>query len=258
MLKITVDLFSGRPNPSWIIDDHRGKEILDQISKNRDIISKIDKGYDGLGYRGIQIELMGDESIKGIPTQFAIANGILKNQKESLNIARGIVYQMPRYEKMSLDLLNITPVNKEMQQIIFEELDSYEKNIDSIFSYMKIRQLIRKRRSTTRVTLNDSTCQNCQYEESRYNPNFWNSNRNTRSNNNCYNYARNWRTDTFAQPGRYAGQQAANMSCAEVRAAALRDGLHERCNCLPQSEYPRRLMALVVAPEGLSLVSQTN
>lgn len=248
MIKITVDIFSGRPNPSWIIDDDREKEIIDQISKNLQAISKIDAGYDGLGYRGIHIELMSDESIKGIPSKFAIANGTHKNQKESLHIARMIIDQMIRYEKMSLDLLNITPINKDIQKIIFEGLDSYEKNFASILKYTKKRLKLPLRSGPIRVTVNDQSCGACQYEESRYNPNFWNADANVRRNNNCYNYARNWRTDTFAQPGRYAGQQASSMSCDQVKAAALRDGLKERCICLPQSEYPRRLMALVIAP----------
>jgi hypothetical protein len=248
MLKITVDIFSGRPNPSWIIDDDRGKEILDQIAKKPELIAKIDEGYDGLGYRGIHIELMSDESIKGIPSQFAIANGAVKNQKESLIIARSIVDQMQRYEKMSLDLLNLTPVNKEVQKIVFESIDSFEKNIDSILKYIEKRVKVIRIPGPIRVTVNDPKCSNCQYEESRYNPNFWNANTNVRTKNNCYNYARNWRTDTFAQPGRYSGQTASSMSCAQVKAAAMRDGLVERCNCLPLSEYPRRLMALVIAP----------
>jgi hypothetical protein len=33
-----------------------------------------------------------------------------------------------------------------------------------------------------------------------------------------------------------------------VTAAAMADGLVKRCNCLPISEWPRRLLALVVDP----------
>ena len=67
-------------------------------------------------------------------------------------------------------------------------------------------------------------------------------------NNNCYNYARNWRTDTFAQPGRAHGAQTSTMGCARVTTAAMADGLRRRCTCLPGSEFPRRLMALVIDP----------
>jgi hypothetical protein len=66
--------------------------------------------------------------------------------------------------------------------------------------------------------------------------------------NNCYNYATNRRTDTYAQPGRATGHQAHSMSCADVTAAALSDGAHKRFHCFPDSEKPRYLIALVVAP----------
>jgi hypothetical protein len=248
MLKIVVDIFSGRPNPSWIMDDDRGKEILVQIANRREVIAKINEGYDGIGFRGIHIELMGDENIKGIPSQFAIANGTTKNPKDSINLARSIVDQMIRYEKMSLDLLNLTPINNEVQKIIIQSIDSFEKNYDLIQKYTAKKIEVTKLFGAVRVTVNDAKCTNCQYEESRFNPNFWNSNPYVRMNNNCYNYARNWRTDTFAQPGRYSGHTASSMTCAEVKAAAMRDGLKERCNCLTQDEYPRRLMALFIAP----------
>ncbi|MBK9735344.1 MAG: hypothetical protein IPO92_10400 [Saprospiraceae bacterium] len=248
MLKITVDIFSGRPNPSWLIDDERANDIIKQIQKFGDIVSDQDKGYDGLGYRGVHIDLMGDESVRGIPSQFAIANGSNKNQTEGINLAKIIVDQMLRYEKLNLDLLGITPIDKNIQKIIFENLEYYEKNLKAIQRKTEERIKAAAAAGPIRVTVNDAKCTSCQYEESKFNPSFWNSNTNVRQNNNCYNYGRNWKTNTFAQPGRFTGQTAATMSCAEVKAAALRDGLKERCVCLPASEQPRRLMALVIAP----------
>jgi hypothetical protein len=43
--------------------------------------------------------------------------------------------------------------------------------------------------------------------------------------NNCYNYATNQKTCTFAQPGRGTGRQYPRITCDEVKAAAVRDGL---------------------------------
>src|SRR2546423_1717483 len=97
------------------------------------------------------------------------------------------------------------------------------------------------------TTTDDTLCRQCTYEVSQYNPGFWNTPQ-AQPHNNCYNYARNWRTDTYAQPGRAHGAQTQNMTCADVSTAATADGLRRRCDCLPDSEYPRRLMALVVAP----------
>jgi hypothetical protein len=84
-------------------------------------------------------------------------------------------------------------------------------------------------------------------EVGSFNPGFWNDPAHI-GKNNCYNYASNRRTDTFAQPGRASGHQATTMACANVTAAALSDGLHHRFDCFPDTEKPRWLMALVVAP----------
>ncbi len=43
--------------------------------------------------------------------------------------------------------------------------------------------------------------------------------------NNCYNYANDVATDTFAQPGRGSGQKWSFDTCADINASATRDGL---------------------------------
>jgi hypothetical protein len=43
---------------------------------------------------------------------------------------------------------------------------------------------------------------------------------------NCYNYAHDRITNTFAQLGRATGHQATIMACANVTAGATSDGLH--------------------------------
>jgi hypothetical protein len=247
MLKITVDVFSGRPNPTWIMDDKRGDDLLKKISRKRQIISKSDKGYNGLGFRGIKLELLGDEaSSYKLPSTFKIADGLAKHQKASIDLAREIVDQMTRYERTNMDVFRLTPIDEKIQEVILGSIEQYEKDLKRIQKYIKIR--IKWPISPIRVTVNDSECSDCQYEESRFNPDFWNVDPYVRANNNCYNYGRNWKTNTFAQPGRHSGATASSMSCSAVKTAAMNDGLVERCDCLPQSEYPRRLMALVIAP----------
>lgn len=247
MFKVTVDLFSGRPNPSWIVADSRGDELLKKIASERQVISKPTGGYDGLGFRGITIDLLHDEKAEKLPSSFTLANGVSKDQKTSILLARTIIDQMLRYEKSSMEIHRITPIDKTIQKIITGGIEQYEKDINKIKKYIKFKHKILKA-SAIRVTVNDAECKDCKYEESRFNPDFWNLDTNVRIHNNCYNYGRNWKTNTFAQPGRFSGQQASSWTCHEVKAAAMRDGLHERCDCLPQSEYPRRLMALVIAP----------
>jgi hypothetical protein len=87
----------------------------------------------------------------------------------------------------------------------------------------------------------------CFIELGKFNPGFWNDPAHI-THNNCYNYASNRRTDTFAQPGRGSGHKWTALTCPAVTTAALSDGLHHRYTCFPDSEKPRWLMALVMAP----------
>ena len=79
-----------------------------------------------------------------------------------------------------------------------------------------------------------------------FEPWYWNGN-DRQGSNNCYNYANNKATNTFAQPGRANGLSF-SLTCDSVRLAAIADGLE------PIPDYPSTLLnfktgvALVVAP----------
>ncbi|WP_131281718.1 hypothetical protein [Hylemonella gracilis] len=57
-----------------------------------------------------------------------------------------------------------------------------------------------------------------------YDPGKWNNDPNIRTLNNCYNYANDKITNTFAQPGRGSGSMYTAMDCGNVGGAAQRDG----------------------------------
>jgi hypothetical protein len=59
---------------------------------------------------------------------------------------------------------------------------------------------------------------------------FWNAISSERLNNNCYNYTANWKTNTFAQPGRASGSQFTALTLDNIEAAAIRDGYTKACN----------------------------
>ncbi|MEP7332670.1 MAG: hypothetical protein ABI692_11310 [Terracoccus sp.] len=48
--------------------------------------------------------------------------------------------------------------------------------------------------------------------------------------NNCYNFASNWRTNTFAQPGRGSGTMFSQLTVTDIKAAAARDGWVYSCS----------------------------
>jgi hypothetical protein len=82
-----------------------------------------------------------------------------------------------------------------------------------------------------------------------YEPAIWNNDTYVRRCNNCYNYACNIRTDTFAQPGFGSGNQYQQINCGDVGAGAVADGLAAipddgNCGCRDCCHK----VALVIAP----------
>ena len=245
MLRIEIDLFSGRPNPVWIITDRQETEsLLGNIAEQPGVTARQGAGYSGLGFREIRIDLLGDDEprYKRLPPQFAIASTAAKNFKASTAIARRVIESMPLQSRVQLVEHDLTPPSRKLRDGILERFERY----------LDLRVKTRPRpaprpSSPLRTTIRDEKCTKCEYEVSQFNPGFWNT-PSVQPYNNCYNYGRNWRTDTRAQPGRAHGAQTSIMACNTVTAAAMADGLVKRCNCLPISEWPRRLLALVVDP----------
>jgi hypothetical protein len=246
MFRVTVDLFSGRPNPTWIVDnENTGRELLEAIAKDKQIVAKPESGFQGLGYRGITFELFGDEDATDfdLPATFSITNGTGEDPRRGVEIAVQVIEGMTQFNKIVLPEHTITPINEEIRKLLLQRLRQYEQKPPRIFPIPKTSS------KGVRITVDDGECKDdCKYEESRFNPRFWNSDPYVLRNNNCYNYARNWRTNTFAQPGKASGCYPYPMDCSDVMSAAICDGLRKRCDCLSEEEYPRRLMALVVDP----------
>jgi len=81
-----------------------------------------------------------------------------------------------------------------------------------------------------------------------FDPSFWNDADGIQFNNNCYNYATNTRTDTFAQPGTGSGNPFANTACADVDQAARSDGLTSTSCDDPECTGCCHQVALVIWP----------
>lgn len=244
MLKIEVEIFSGRPNPQWIITDREAsKQILGAVSEREEVLARPGQGYDGLGFREIRVTNLEDEpgDITSVPHDFALASLAARDVPASVELALKVLDTMEYGSKIHLVVHDLTPLTAELHEMIRER----------IRQYLKFPPIIRCDRwppyNPLRTTVADARCRDCEYEVSQFNPDFWNGPA-VRPHNNCYNYARNWRTDTFAQPGRAHGAMYTALQCPQVGTAAMADGLVPRCRCLPVSEWPRRLMALVVDP----------
>jgi hypothetical protein len=232
MLQITVDIFSGRPNPTWVVEADEATKLLQEISRNQSAIAAVHEGYQGLGYRGLVVETLSDNigSKYDLPAIFRIGHN---SHEKGLEIAERVLNSM----------LGTRLLDEHLHGLIIEELKRLR-------SREEIAVADAFAPAVAPVTREAVTCW---IELGHFNPGFWNDPTHI-GRNNCYHYASNHRRDTFrvqpggGQPGAGCGHMYTALTCAEVTRAALCDGLHHRFDCFPDSEKPRWLMALVVAP----------
>lgn len=245
MLKVEVDIFSGRPNPVWMVtDSDEVKSLLGVVGESGDAVAKPGAGFAGLGYREVRLSLISDDEPRprGVPGVFAVGSTAAANLAASGKLAQRVLEGMVRRRDVRLVQHELTPLNKSLYEFVVTQMTRLLAKPPKLAP-----EPPRPPSNPLRTTVVDVKCKKCEYEVSQYNPGFWNV-ASVQPHNNCYNYARNWRTDTFAQPGRAHGAQTGTMKCSNVTTAAMADGLKKRCDCLDIKEWPRRLMALVIAP----------
>lgn len=236
MLRLIFDVYSGRPNPdAMILDEVEAASTLKELSKDRAEFSDSAPADAGLGFRGIAVEALTDDvsTHTDMPTSFYVsAAAAAKSSRISEHLERLI----------GLAQRGVTDSQDDMSALYTALSD----------------RLTRSGRDTVADSAgpaveapkpDDSPMDvTCTIELGTFNPGFWNNDASVRTSNNCYNYASNKRTNTFAQPGKGCGHMYTAITCPEVTRAALCDGLHRRFDCFPDNEKPRWLMALVVAP----------
>ncbi|KNB54014.1 hypothetical protein [Streptomyces caatingaensis] len=240
MLRIEVSIFSGRPDPSWIVTDESAVRSLlsDVADAAEEAVGIPGAGYDGLGYREVVVSAAGDDvSWPGsLPRSFALGTLGARDPGRSAELARRAVEGTARHAE-------VRPADDDgLRELVLGEIDAFAAAppVWTRSPALPAHPL----RTTGRETEPAATCY---IEFGQFNPGFWNTPQ-VQPRNNCYNYARNLRTDTFAQPGRAHGAQTGTMACPNVTGAALADRFVRRFQCLPDSEKPRWLTALVVWP----------
>jgi hypothetical protein len=234
MLHITLDIFSGRENPSLVIDGAEAMELVAELSRHRNVVTSLDAGHQGLGFRGVVIEPT-DDAISAhydLPEAFRIAGGSSAYEAKAQEIAEKLIRRVLQAPPRD-NIAHAAQLEKDLLEMLLTPHRSPYATEGDAHAALQPKGLAQA------VT--------CFIELGRFNPGFWND-PSYISRNNCYNYASNKRTNTFAQPGRGSGHMYTAITCPAVTAAAMSDGLHHRFDCFPDTEKPRWLVALVVGP----------
>jgi hypothetical protein len=125
MLRIEVDMFSGRPNPVWILTDPDATaQVLDAIADAKGVTARPGAGYTGLGFREVRVELLGDDEARrrGVPQQFALASTAAADLDTSGALARRVIESMPLKADIKLTQHELTPLDARLRSLILERL----------------------------------------------------------------------------------------------------------------------------------------
>jgi hypothetical protein len=198
---VTVHVFSGRPDPVFQLTDSQEGELNERLSAAVTPTERRPSGvYGGLGYRGFSITRSID--LHGAAARTLVHEGIVESSPAAPNtvdsagveawLAEAIGPQLPPPVRQY--------VTSEIGRGVAGPVFQFPSDVAP-------------------------ACPPCRAADApAYNPAMWNV-PTVQPYNNCYNYANNQITNTFAQPGRATGHQATVMACANVSAGPTSDGL---------------------------------
>jgi hypothetical protein len=229
-LRITIDIFSGRENP---VIELEGKEAGEAIRRLQPA-GKIKKGEMGLppeptlGYRGLIIE-QADKPVEALPKVFRLAHGHMFGP----NLAhRATDEAFEEFICGSTGPIKKLNLGEKFPAFVRKEIKRFQE-VRASWPW-KGKVIWRPSKPCKCAPL--------------YEPNWWNDNGQKQFNNNCYNYSTNYRTDTYAQPGRAAGAMYTALTCASVKPGAVKDALIDSPAANNKCPGEGHLVALVIAP----------
>lgn len=226
-LEIVLDIFSGRENPRWSLTTDQEQEALDRINKIQTPTLMKPSGVTGkLGYRGFVLRRASDSPSGG--TRLLIHEGIVdfgQSQENRVADSRAVESW----------LLSTAPAGlpDEVRSQVTNELNRPPLDTLALFN---------ARAAAIGCPAAHAT------DAPRFNPGLWNI-PTVQPFNNCYNYANDQITNTFAQPGRAHGSPITSLSCPNVQSSAAADGLTPSIDfSTPLSAGQGWYVALVVWP----------
>ncbi|MCE7929701.1 MAG: hypothetical protein DYG91_14580 [Chloroflexi bacterium CFX7] len=197
---VTLQIFSGVPNPTWELSDAQAREFASRLaSLNSRTLSKPPGIAGGLGYRGFVVESSREPTLD--PFIYVHAN-VIDLARLSLNLLDNDV----QLEEWLLGSAG-GAIDDELRALVQGDLTGLRQG-----GLVQPLGVVPSAGPSLLAV-------------PPYNPGKWNNDPNIRTRNNCYNYANDVITNTFAQPGRGSGAMYGSLACGDVGAAAGRDGL---------------------------------
>ncbi|KAL0481008.1 insoluble matrix shell protein [Acrasis kona] len=193
-VSVTLDIYSARINPLWHIEGDDRLQLLNlvrELYKNNNHCGVI---ANKLGYRGFKIvDSSNAQCIRVI------------NSKEAEEYLLQSYIKFKANEGSALNDYGLNSVIQHVTSTIQSGITTIQESAQPL-----------PRLSNIYVSGPDNVTE--------YNPDKWN-NWEYQDWNNCYNYATDVLTNTFAQPGRGSGNESTAFTCESAWKASKRDGL---------------------------------
>ena len=221
-VKVTLDIFSGIPNIEWKLSEEKAKEFFHLPALKSMIVPEKVENRLGLGYRGFIITILSSDDTEdaGLPDTFRIMGPSKQDRGVPEPFESAVEPKSMRDDEIWL--------LESSEKLLSSQLKEHAKN-----TIQSNRQSPKNTSSPQLESVESISTENCIMKYPHYNPLFWNSPF-VVEHNNCYNYASNYRSNTFAQPGRISRlwDFMPQMTCNEVTHGALSDGLKKTCRGL--------------------------
>ena len=190
--QITLDTYSGRPNPTWVLNDADSAQLVSRLEAAPKLMQSVDlqPSQMGLGYRGYIVEQLTPPEVSGgpaVPAAFRIGSG--GSEAESFLLRTGSAF-LPAAVLEATEAAPPAPVQPAPAGALLSCGSNYLTS-DTDFSF---------------------------WNTPAYQPL-----------NNCYNFASNYRTNTFAQPGLRSGARGNNLTTGGLDLNVRADGYSNSC-----------------------------
>jgi hypothetical protein len=245
-MRATLDVFSGRPNPTWRLSLQQAHELGDRLGRTALPAAAGPIQPPRLGFRGFVVDE--DEPGELVPSVAPVRQRFRVAGPDPEPLLAGSGTLLPP-DTFAFDRRAFA---RRVAEAPTAELDAAEwlletvpDHVDGHLAGVVSEQIAAVRgaapdgepetESTATAEVADYalvasvTPDRCQPFLAPKNLGFWNQPA-IQPFNNCYNYASNFVSGTRAQPGRRSGHMYTAFGCDEVLAAAERDGLQTECH----------------------------
>ncbi|KAL0484517.1 insoluble matrix shell protein, partial [Acrasis kona] len=201
-------VYSSRRNPTWVLKDEERTEFLSLADSLFSDANKCDTIYvSQLGYTGFEV----------VDSKGGCIHVINNKKLESHLLKSYIKFRSESND----DPTSILSVVNHVTEVISTGIDTSAVQKQSLYS-LSPNEILRGPDNVT-----------------RFNPGKWSRPVEALRLNNCYNYATDVRTDTFAQPGRGGtGKDLSVYTCSEIWDRSIKDGLNPLGKKCPKKEAP--------------------